>query len=155
MTQIKKQELTLKNFTLTDKTAIDFVRNFLVDYNNKHETLLDGRFYCQTFRRRSVEDIYNLTRNYFPEITQNDVIEILIDLLFENKEDKNYLINGIYCSGIKRTVFKCWPANKDAYYSYKVAGSSYVQFFDFRYDSEKGFNPIFIERIRARLENLK
>jgi len=83
-----------------------FLRRFFKEYNTNHYTIvddLDKHIICGPNRRRSIEDIYQITRYYFPKVTLDQVIKLLIELVHEN------CLGLSKCNDIKKYVFvnKC------------------------------------------------
>lgn len=140
--------LKLGGFTLTENNAKDFIRNFLFKHNKVCTTeSLSGAMTCWPNKRRSPQDIYCIAKNYFPETTFEQVIEILVDLLFENKEDFDAFLVGHYCPDIKKTVFQTWTKEE---YSYGYWKRWYPNvFFNNSYE-EQSMNPVFSQKIKQR-----
>ena len=80
---------------------IDFIIEFFNSYNNECNTIssIYKKHICDTNRRRSLHDIYLITKYYYPEVTFLDVIKTIISLL------KIGIINGSYCSTVEKYVF--------------------------------------------------
>lgn len=77
----------------------EFLRHFFKEYNNKYITYQGSNIICKQNRRRSVEDIYLICKNYLPDVTLDDVLRNLVSLI-----DEDFLSTS-KCSDINRYVF--------------------------------------------------
>lgn len=85
-----------------DTNSREFIYNFIHTYNLKFDTkYVDNKeaFQCSYGRRRSLGDIYLITKNYYPEITIEEVLTHLIDFA-----EKGW-IAGMHCGQIHKYVF--------------------------------------------------
>jgi hypothetical protein len=141
----------LGGFTLTENNAKDFIRNFLFKHNKVCTTEnLSGAVICWQNKRRSPQDIYCIAKNYFPEVTFEEVIDILVDLLFENNKDSEAILYGSYCSDIHKTVFQTWGIKEYSYQRWIDNGHVKRQFFQDGYNQNDGLNPVFLNKIKQR-----
>lgn len=100
-TNVKKELLTKKFINSKHSKFDDFIFEFLIQYNNECNTIdyYNNRHICDTNRRRSLHDIYLITKYYYPEVTFIDIIKTILSLL------KIGVICGSYCSTVKKYVF--------------------------------------------------
>lgn len=97
---IKKELLSKEFITSSHSKFEDFILVFFKKYNNECNTLnIHGRHICDTNRRRSLHDIYLITKYYYPEVTFIDIIKTILSLL------KIGIICGSYCSTVNKYVF--------------------------------------------------
>lgn len=91
----------LKGYNNTDQSLELFIRRFIVYYKDNYCTYEVGTndFICGTDKRRSAHDIYLISRNYYKDITINDVLKILVNLRNNNQ------IRGSYCTTICKYVY--------------------------------------------------
>ena len=143
--------LKLGGFTLIEDNTKDFIRNFLFKYNKTCTTEnQSGAVTCWPEKRRSAQDIYCITKNYFPKTTLEEVIDILIDLLFENNKDSKAFLYGGYCIDVCRTVFQTWAAGNP--YSFETWHNYYPKvLFNRASYGDRGLNPVFLSKIQTRL----
>lgn len=118
--KIEKEELLYlggKDLKFKDVDLKQFIIKFFNEYNNKYNTYpnhyninLDTpenfrwtyrnfNVFCETHRRRSLGDVYRISKTYFPSTKIEEVLEILIQLC-ESKE-----LSGSYCTTIHKFVF--------------------------------------------------
>ncbi len=84
----------------TDLDLAIFVLFFITDFRNRFETLNKfDNVICSRNRRRSVGDIYLITKHYYPNCKFEEVLQILIKYAL-NKD-----ISGSYCTTIDKFVF--------------------------------------------------
>ena len=65
----------------------------------------DNYYQCGAGRNRSLTDLYSLCKNYFPDVTMKDILEVLI---------KDTDLNGFRCPDIDRYVVsrkQSWQSN--------------------------------------------
>lgn len=98
---IKKEILSKEFINSRHSKFEDFILQFLIQYNNECNTIdyYNDRHICDTNRRRSLHDIYLITKYYYPEVTFIDIIKTIISLL------KIGVICGSYCSTVNKYVF--------------------------------------------------
>lgn len=100
---IIKKEILTKEFVNSNHSKFEyFIIAFFKKYNNEYNTVHFNNIeydICDTHRRRSLHDIYLITKYYYPEITFIDIIKTIISLLKMN------IICGSYCSTVKKYVF--------------------------------------------------
>ncbi len=78
----------------------EFLEVFILRYNYDYRTIdIHDNVICSRGRRRSLGDIYLITKYYTPTATIEDVLTILIKLLKQKK------IYASYCSTIDKYVF--------------------------------------------------
>ncbi len=97
-----KKELLTKEFIYSKRFDYrDFIIEFFKNYNNECNTVhcIHLKHICNTNRRRSLHDIYLITKYYYPEVTFVDIIKTIISLL------KIGVICGSYCSTVNKYVF--------------------------------------------------
>lgn len=100
--EILKKELLSKEFINSKHSKFeDFIIEFFKQYNNECNTVSPShsRHICDTNRRRSLHDIYLITKHYYPEVTFIDIIKTIVSLLKIN------VICGSYCSTVNKYVF--------------------------------------------------
>lgn len=99
--KIEKKELLTKEFVNSKHSKFtDFIIEFFKSYNNECNTINKYKKHiCDTNRRRSLHDIYLITKYYYPEVTFIDIIKTIISLL------KIGVICGSYCSTVNKYVF--------------------------------------------------
>jgi len=80
----------------------EFMKQFFVNYSRNYCTynVSNDKMVCDRFRRRSIQDIYLISKTYFPSITLDDVIQELILLV------KTEYLGVSKCSDIHMYVFK-------------------------------------------------
>jgi hypothetical protein len=109
------KQLYLKGFVIKDKTPTEFVENFLADegYFYQYETHKpDGVKHCRRGANRSVEEIYIITKTYFPDLKIAQYIAIIANLL---SDPANELMLG-WCPDIEHhVIFKheTWQEYED------------------------------------------
>jgi hypothetical protein len=95
-------KIELKGFKNLNKDHETFLDNFYKEYNHLYETWLDGEKICGTGYNRSLEEVFAIARNYFPEITVDEFLETVIKLAKIPHEGKiGYFF---YCSDINHIV---------------------------------------------------
>lgn len=83
----------------------DFIKNFILIYRDCYITFSDGGKerglynFTDTRRRRSLGDIYLVTKTYFPDVKIQDVVKVLVDLCEKD------IIKASYCTTINKYVF--------------------------------------------------
>lgn len=95
--------LSLKGYALYEgiKEPHVFIHEFIKTINYQHYTIdSDNRITCGLGRRRSIGDIYLITKYYFPKVTLGEVVNILHTLC------ENETVHGHYCYDINKFVFK-------------------------------------------------
>jgi hypothetical protein len=89
-------------------TCLDDYKNFIkwfittgrCAYNTTVVTKNEvNHYYCGTDRRRSLGDIYLITKHYFPNVTILQVLHTLFELIDSKK------ISGSFCTMISKYVF--------------------------------------------------
>jgi len=85
-------------------------KEFIEDYFDKGTpaTYIGEEYQCPSNRNRSIGDIYALVKNYFNDITEEEVIKILVDLVI-NKD-----LRCLFCTGINKLVF--FTVNMQSHY---------------------------------------
>ena len=98
---VKKELLTKVDIYSEHLDYKNFIIEFFKTYNNECNTVHSGhsKIICDTNRRRSLHDIYLITKYYYPEVTFIDIIKTILSLL------KIGVIYGSYCSTVKKYVF--------------------------------------------------
>jgi hypothetical protein len=101
--------LYLEGFTFSGTESLkEFINNFLEDYNINNNTLIDPPYfqmlersviYCRRNKRRSLEDIFRITKHYYHDCTIVDVLKCLIQLKSEGK------VTIQKCNDIKKYTF--------------------------------------------------
>lgn len=97
-----KKELLSKEFINSKHSKFeDFIIEFFKQYNNECNTVSPSynRHICDTNRRRSLHDIYLITKYYYTEVTFIDIIKTILSLL------KIGVICSCYCSTVNKYVF--------------------------------------------------
>lgn len=97
----KNKYYYLKGYNNTDESLEKFIRRFVIYYKDDYCTYEVGTndFICGTDKRRSAHDIYLISRNYYKDVTINDVLKILVNLRNTNQ------IRGSYCTTICKYVY--------------------------------------------------
>ena len=100
-TNIIKEKLSKEFINSRHSTFHDFIFQFFIQYNNECNTIHSDnlKMICDTNRRRSLHDIYLITKYYYPEVTFIDIIKRILSLL------KIGVIRGSYCSTVNKYVF--------------------------------------------------
>lgn len=80
-------------------SAKNFLLNFITLYNEKYYTVEGSTTICAPKYARSIEDIYRITKFYYPKITLRIIMTHLTEWV--KSEDMNVL----FCSAIKKRVF--------------------------------------------------
>lgn len=90
----------VENSEINSFSLNGFLRSFFTKYNIEYNTVnLDNSLQCHVNRRRSLGDIYLITKYYFPNITLKELIKELLWI------QKNFGINSQYCSDVRKHVF--------------------------------------------------
>lgn len=77
-----------------------FIYNYITTYRILYDTTYaNGTPQCSANKRRSLGDIFLITRYYYPHITIPDIIEVLVSLL------RTQQIGASYCNTIHKYVF--------------------------------------------------
>lgn len=99
--QIKISDISREN--TKEITPFQFLSTFLQVWNNVYPTVYveNDLQQCETKCRRSLGDLFMLTKYYFPEITLLEVITILHDLF--NGEYEHFCTD--YCGVINKRVY--------------------------------------------------
>lgn len=88
-----------------------FITKFIIYYNDNYDTYcVSGNYWnfiCDTSKRRSLEDIFLICRNYYSTCTTVDVLKALINLIEEKR------ISGSRCNTINKFVFYNQRGNSD------------------------------------------
>lgn len=89
-----------KPYELRDCNYKSFIYNlFHTLYYNYDTVDSSNRLICDTHRRRSIGDTYSIVKHYFPEVTFEDVLKVILTLI----EDK--VIYGSFCTDVRKYVF--------------------------------------------------
>jgi hypothetical protein len=84
----------------TSSTLYDFLDIFINHYNNQYFTIdINGNYICDPQRRRSLGDIWLISRYYISDVTIEEVLSTLIELC------KDRQIYASYCTTINKYVF--------------------------------------------------
>jgi len=100
----------LKGYKPYDNLSLeDFIYRFIKVYNDMYCTyeVGDNYYICDTSRRRSAHDIYLICKNYYKDITIDEVLTILVNLRNNNE------IKGSYCNTIHRYVYHNTSNHRD------------------------------------------
>lgn len=95
-------ELTQEEVNKDNKTYVDFIKRFLLDYNMTHVTIVETAkqtIQCSKQRRRSARDIFLITKSYYPEVTFAEVFKTLVNLVLDKT------VNTSYCSNVRTYVY--------------------------------------------------
>jgi hypothetical protein len=101
-TNIIKERLSKEFINSRHSKFEDFILQFFIQYNNECNTISSihsKKIICDTNRRRSLHDIYLITKYYYPKIIFIDIIKTILSLL------KIGVIRGSYCSTVIKYVF--------------------------------------------------
>lgn len=90
------------DLVISSNNLKSFLQRFFEEYNHRHATFNSKtrERICGSGRRRSIGDLYLISKYYFPKITLDILITTLIELMNEEK------ITVSKCSDIKKYVFK-------------------------------------------------
>jgi len=103
--------LTKKYIISLHKTYSDFIIEFFNNYNFNCITISEnGNYICDKDRRRSLHDLYLITKYYYPEITFKDIISTVVSLI------NLKLLNGQYCNTVGKYVL--YTNHKSRYNEY-------------------------------------
>lgn len=89
----------LNGYTHIEQTSEEFINNFIKVYNEKYYTTENDKNVCAPKMARSIEDIYRITKTYYPQLTLRS---IMIHLA---KGVTNKKFNVLFCNAIKKRVF--------------------------------------------------
>lgn len=103
--KIKKENLYLSNdIEIKSKTYKDFLYDFLIEYNNISPTYIKHLdhyiIHTNSNKRRSLGDIYNICKTYYPDVTLKEIITELYTLC---KTKQGFRTS--YCYNISKRVF--------------------------------------------------
>jgi len=90
---------------ITEDNYKDFIVSFLTTYRIKRKTYeIDpetGKRYvfCDTYRTRSLTDLYKVTKFYFPDVTLEQVKKEMLQL------EKDKKLSGSWCHTVNRQVY--------------------------------------------------
>lgn len=138
-----------EKFVLTEDNPTQFIRNFITIYNKDHKTYRGNRIQCREDRNRSFEDIYLLTKNYFPQVSLENVFHFLIDGLFSNTKESWFM--GFYYPDVRKVVFY----NKKYGYSFEaIEKSEFYDQFLYRFSRNYIVIAFITEILKRKNENL-
>ena len=94
-------ELTIEEVQQKHKDYIEFIKYFMTNYNFNCDTFNSktGTRVCSNSKRRSVFDIYLITKYYYNHVTFQDVLFTLIDLVTSGQ------LYTSYCSDVQKYVY--------------------------------------------------
>lgn len=107
--KIPKKQLIIEDVSIDEgrsvKTPEAFVYSFLLYWNNLYDTLLitengDTALQTKKAKNRSLGDIYNITRTYFPKVKLKTVVDTLYAGIINNIG-----ISSLFCGDILKQVF--------------------------------------------------
>ena len=135
----KDEHYTLKNILTNDYLIInretsleEFIFDFVRTYNFYYFTIGSPRRYvvCEGGKRRSLGDIFLISKEHYPNCTIEEVLKILIKLYDIGN------INGSYCTNICKYVFyhTCQSRYRDAdcqvEYESDLKFSDYINYYN-------------------------
>lgn len=124
---IKKELLTKELINLRHSKFENFILQFFIQYNNECNTVIENnRHICDTKRRRTLHDIYLITKYYYPEIIFTDVIKTILFLL------KSSTINGSYCTTVRKYVFYTPNFSNYSSFSHKLEFTDELTFINLK-----------------------
>lgn len=94
---------TITKFICEEKTPIEFIKEFLLKNNNACVTCKpDNTILTYTSRHRSLNEVYDVTKTYFPNYTVEQYFQDLLELsvILHDKRP----ISIAFCGTIKRYV---------------------------------------------------
>lgn len=113
---LKKKPLRLNKFLRKNKgnTVEEFLIQFFTKLNNEYQTIYyeDRTLQTDVGKRRSLEDIFLITRYYFKTVTLKEVTTLLYSF-FNNP--KIPCFRSSICSIIKRRTFYVGKSNSELY----------------------------------------
>ncbi len=93
-------KLRIENYTFKRTTFKRWLQVYFSTYNKRNATIYeDGKHQCGKDKNRSLADIYNTARSYFPRLTLQKLMSTIVELQKENKT------KVLYCPLIKKRVF--------------------------------------------------
>lgn len=92
-------KITGEKLKIPYENVTTFLYYFLIKHNSEFNTYHGNYFVCGVNRRRSIHDLYLISKNYFPTLTLEELILALNDLI-ENRQ-----ICTQYCTTINKYVF--------------------------------------------------
>ena len=81
-----------------------YIENYF-DKNQPRTITKSGTIQCKARRRRSVLDIYYLTKAKFSEVTLSEVAFIMLNLVCKPKLVEDSFLVATYCSTVQKFVF--------------------------------------------------
>lgn len=146
----KNKKLELQDFVLTEERFEDFISNFIKKYNLKYYTISREGEKVEEItgldKNRSVEEVFVLTKFYFPKVTLSEYLDFLI--AYSN--DGRHGVMIFWCCDIKKPVIyrvhRKYSCGKGVY-SYDFEDSSYK-------DQQKNENINYLFKLQKEiLEN--
>lgn len=142
--EIKKENLALSDLSYEEgrsvKTPEAFIYTFILYWNHLYDTVFiekDGYEVLHTSysRNRSLGDVYNITKHYFPKVKLEAVANTLYHLANENKG-----IGTIWCYDILKQVFYSTSIRRfdtiQSYYHEIYNEDYYKDYYDDYYDDD-------------------
>lgn len=87
---------------IEDKDLKTFISNFFKTYYKEYYTFnLNGILICNPWKRRSLHDLYLISKSYFPKCTFEEVIKIVINMT----EHHTPVLNYSFCGDVRKYVF--------------------------------------------------
>lgn len=124
---VKKELLTKELINSTHSKFENFIFQFFIQYNNECNTVIENNQHiCDTKRRRTLHDIYLITKYYYSEITFTDVIKTILFLL------KSGTINGSYCTTVRKYVFYTPNFSNHSSFSHKLEFTDKLTFINLK-----------------------
>jgi hypothetical protein len=108
----------------------DFLNNFFIHNRKMHTIYGNGVVQTNKGKRRSITDIYNICRYYFPRITLTHIYSHLLKLISEGK------VLSAICSETKMRVYRGTSGGEYSYFNgdpvdeYQVDLSQFKEFGD-------------------------
>jgi len=123
-----KHNITKNYLIIHHQTSLkEFIFDFVRTYNYNYFTIDSQRGYvvCESHKRRSLGDIFLISRKHYPNCTIEEVLKILIKLYVNGD------INGSYCTDICKYVFYNWDKSVHRNADCQVEYESDLKFSDY------------------------
>ena len=136
---IPREVLSLEDYTHFSEFSVDeFIVLFMTTLNDAHDTLdEEGALHTGIKRLRSLGDIYNICKTYYPDVTAEEIKEKLLSLGSQ--------LVGHYCGNIKKRIY----AHLHNYPGYCQISTEYHDEYgnNVSYNTGKSLLPLYINVI--------
>lgn len=105
---IKDENIRIKGVLKKRKESLEeFLETFLVKWNREKDTIFVENKKVQTpaGKRRSIGDIYNICKYYYPQYSKEELLDIITNHLYSTFQSKIKGYRSSYCNMIKKRVF--------------------------------------------------